>query len=73
MRDIIYFIVLILIAAGIAYGFDALFSAVLPKSAAGFFIDPFSIGIRPIGIHLNACGIIGLVISFGVIKFILKK
>ena len=73
MRDLIYFIVLLLIAAGIAYGFNALFAAVLPKNAASFFIDPFSIGIRPLGIHASVCGIIGLIASFGVVKVFLKR
>jgi len=73
MKDFIYFIILLLIAAGIAYGFDAIFSSLLPKNAAGFFINSFSVGIRPLGIHASICGIIGLVVSFALIKPFLNK
>ena len=73
MKDLIYFIILLLIAAGIGYGFDALFSALLPQNAANFFIKPFAVGIRPLGIHANVCGIIGLIVSFGVVKAIFRK
>ena len=72
MKDLIYFIVLLLIAAGIGYGFDALFS-LLPKNAAEFFVNPFSVGIRPLGIHASVCGIIGLIVSFGIIKPFLNR
>ena len=72
MKDLIYFILLVLIAAGIAYGFDALFS-LLPKNSAEFFVNPFSVGIRPLGIHASICGIIGLIVSFVLIKPFLNK
>ena len=70
MKDIIYFAIFLLIAAGIGYGFDVVFSSLIPRSQAGFFIDPFSFGIRPIGISLNVCGIIGLICAYGIMKFI---
>ena len=67
MKDFVYFVIFLIIAAVIGYGFDALFSSV-PKNAASFFIEPFTIGIRPISISANICGIVGLIISFGLIK-----
>lgn len=73
MKDFIYFVILLLIAAGIGYGFDVLFSSLLPKNAADVFIKSFTIGIRPLGIHVNICGIIGLIASFVVIKPFLNK
>ena len=73
MKDLIYFIILLVIAAAIGYGFDALFSSVLPQNAANFFIKPFAVGIRPLGIHANVCGIIGLVVSFALIKPFLNR
>ena len=72
MKDLIYFIILLLIAAAIGYGFDALFSS-LPKNAADFMIKPFTVGIRPLGIHASICGIIGLVVSFALIKPFLNR
>lgn len=72
MKDFIYFIILLLIAAAIGYGFDALFS-ILPKNSASFFVESYSIGIRPLGIHASVCGIIGLVISFVLIKPFLNR
>lgn len=73
MKSLIYFIILLLIAAAIGYGFDALFSSLLPQNAANFFVNPFSVGIRPLGIHANVCGIIGLVVSFAIIKPFLNR
>ena len=67
MKDFIYFIILLIIAAVIGFGLDELFSSV-PKNAASFLIEPFTIGIRPISISANVCGIVGLIISFGLIK-----
>ncbi len=67
MKDFIYFVILLLIAAGIGYGFDALFSSLLPKNAADFFIKSFAIGIRPLSIHASICGIIGLITSFVIV------
>lgn len=72
MKDFIFFIILLLIAAGIGYGFDALFS-ILPQNTASFFLKPFSVGIRPLGMHASICGIIGLVISFVIIKPFLNR
>ncbi len=72
MKSFIYFVILLLIAAGIGYGFDALFS-ILPKNTASFFIESYSIGIRPLGIHASICGIIGLVVSFVIIKPFLNR
>jgi hypothetical protein len=68
MKDFIFFVILLLVAAAIGYGFDILFSSLLPKNAADVFIKSFAIGIRPLGIHASICGIIGLVVSFVVIK-----
>ncbi len=73
MKDLVYFIILLLVAAAIGYGLDALFSSLLPQNAANFFIKPFSVGIRPLGIHASICGIVGLIVSFGVVKFIFKR
>ena len=70
MRDIVYFVIFLLIAAGIGYGFDTVFSSLLPRSSSAFFIDPFHFGIRPLGVSLNVCGIIGLICSYGIMKFI---
>lgn len=73
MKDLVYFIILLLIAAAIGYGFDALFSSLLPQNAANFFVKPFAVGIRPLGIHASVCGIVGLIVSFGIVKFIFRR
>ncbi len=72
MKDFIYFIILLLIAAGIGFGFDALFS-ILPKNSGAFFTQSYAIGIRPLGIHASICGLIGLIVSFVIIKPFLNR
>ena len=70
MKDVLYFILFLVIAGAIAYGFDVVFSSLLPQNASSFFIKPYSIGIRPLGISFSVCGIIGIVIALGLTKFI---
>ena len=70
MRDIIFFILFLVIAGAIAYGFDAVFSALLPQSSSGLFIKPYSIGIRPLGISCSICGVLGIIIALALIKFV---
>ena len=72
MKDFIYFIILLLIAAGIGFGFDALFS-ILPKNSGTFYTQSYAIGIRPLGIHASICGLIGLIVSFVIIKPFLNR
>ena len=70
MRDILYFILFLIIAGAVAYGFDAIFSSLLPSNASNFFIKPYSFGIRPLSISISVCGIIGIIITYALTKFI---
>ena len=69
MKDIIYFIIFLLIAALIGYGLDTIFSSLL-ASKATFFVQQHSIGIRPISISISVCGIVGIVCSYLIMKFL---
>ena len=70
MRDILYFVLFFVIAGAIAYGFDAIFSSLLPSNASSFFVKPYSIGIHPISVSISVCGILGIVITYALTKFI---
>jgi len=70
MRDVIFFILFLVIAGAIAYGFDAVFSALLPQKAAGLFVNPYPVGIKPLTISCSICGVLGIIISLALIKFI---
>lgn len=73
MRDLIYVILLLVIAGLIGYGFDTVFSHLLPQNAASTFIKPFALGIRPLSIHISICGIIGVICSYMLMKFIFRR
>ncbi len=73
MRDLIYVILLLVVAGLIGYGFDAIFSSLLPQNAAATFIKPFALGIRPLSIHISICGIIGVICSYMLMKFIFRR
>ena len=73
MRDLVYVILLLIVAGAIAYGFDAIFTSLLPQNAAATFIKPFALGIRPLSIHISICGIIGVIFAYMLMKFIFRK
>jgi len=73
MRDLVYVILLLIVAGAIAYGFDAVFTSLLPQNAASVFVKPFALGIRPLGIHISICGIVGVVLAYLLMKFIFKR
>lgn len=73
MRDLIYVILLLVVAGLIGYGFDAVFSSLLPQNAASTFIKPFALGIRPLSIHISVCGILGVICSYMLMKFIFRR
>ena len=73
MRDLVYVVLLLVVAGLIGYGFDALFSSLLPQNASATFIKPFALGIRPLSIHISICGIIGLICSYALMKFIFRR
>ena len=73
MRDLVYVILLLIVAGAIGYGFDVVFSSLLPQNAAATFIKPFALGIPPLSIHISICGIIGVVCSYVLMKFIFRR
>ena len=73
MRDLVYVILLLIVAGAIAYGFDALCVNMLPQNAANVMVKPFALGIRPLSIHISICGILGIILAYLLMKFIFKK
>ncbi len=73
MRDLVYVILLLIVAGAIAYGFDALCVNFLPQNASSVLVKPFTFGIRPLSFNLSICGITGLVLAYMLMKFIFRK
>ena len=73
MRDLVYVILLLIVAGAIAYGLDALCVNMLPQNAASTMVKPFALGIRPLSIHLSICGIVGIICSYMLMKFIFRR
>lgn len=73
MRDLVYVILLLIVAGAIAYGLDILCVNMLPQNAANVLVKPFSLGIRPLSLHLSVCGITGIILAYLLMKFIFKK
>ena len=73
MRDLVYVILLLIVAGAIAYGFDALCVNMLPQNVSNVLVKPFALGIRPLSFHLSICGTIGIILAYMLMKFIFRK
>ena len=73
IRSVLFVVIFFVLAALIGYGFEKLIVAVLPSDFAGSLVRVFDIGVHALSFNLNVCGIIGLVISYFIVSYIMKK
>lgn len=73
MRYLIYVVLLLIVAGAIAYGLDAISVKMLPQNISSVMTKPYSLGVRALGIHISICGVIGLICSHALLRFIFKK
>ena len=72
MRRII-FIVLVLLAGGLLGWLFEKGASLLPNSLADVLTHAYAVGIHPLAIHINICGLLGLIIGFIVINKFIRK
>ncbi|MBR3632695.1 MAG: hypothetical protein IKN49_06550 [Elusimicrobiaceae bacterium] len=72
MRGIVFAVVTLIAACLIAYGLEWL-AGMLPGGLHTTLVRVYSVGIHPLSLHVNICGILGLILGYLiVVKFIRK-
>ena len=72
MRGIVFAVITLLVACLIAYGLEWL-AALLPGSLQATLVRVYAVGIHPLSLHINICGILGLILGYLiVVKFVRK-
>ena len=72
MRGIIFLVLTLVIGGVIALGLEWL-AGFLPGELSRMFIQPYGVGIHPLSLDLNLCGVIGVICGYLVISKFVKK
>ncbi len=73
VRSIIFVVIFFILAGLIGYGFERLFVAVLPSSTVGSLVRVWDIGVHALSFNFNVCGVLGLIISYLIVSYLMKK
>jgi hypothetical protein len=73
VRSGIFVIIFFIVAGLIGYGFEKLFVAVLPSDFAGFLVRVWDVGVHSLSFNFNLCGVLGIVFSFFIVSYLIKK
>lgn len=72
MKGIIFVVLTLVLGGVIALGLEWL-GGFLPNEMARAVIQPYGIGIHPLSLDLNLCGLLGLICGYLVIAKFVKK
>ena len=72
MRGIICVALTLIVAGLLGLGGEWL-AAFLPAQISRVFIQPYGIGIHPLSIDLNLCGLAGLILAYIIMSKFVKK
>jgi len=72
MRGIIFTVLTLIVGGVIALGLEWL-SAFLPGQLSAAMLRLYGIGIHPLSLDLNLCGLIGLILGYLIISKFVKK
>lgn len=72
MRGIVFVLLTLLVGGLLALGFEWL-AGFLPSQMANAMTHVYAVGIHPLGIHINICGIIGVILGYLIIAKFVKK
>ena len=73
IRSVIFVVIFFILAGLIGYGLEKLFVSVLPSDALGSLVKVFDIGVHALSFNFNVCGIIGLILSYMIVNYLMKK
>ena len=72
MKGIIFVVLTLVLGGVIALGLEWL-AGFLPGELSRMFIQPYGVGIHPLSLDLNLCGVIGVICGYLVISKFVKK
>lgn len=73
LRSIIFVVIFFILAGLIGYGAQKLCVALLPADFAHTLMHVYNIGVTCLSFNVNICGILGLVASFAIVSYVVKK
>lgn len=73
VRSTIFVVIFFILAGLIGYGFERLFVTFLPSTAVGSLVRVWDIGVHALSFNFNICGILGLIISYLIVSYLMKK
>ncbi len=73
VKSVIFVVIFFILAAIAGYGFEKLFVAVLPSDAVGPLVTVYDIGLHALSFNFNVCGVLGLLASYFVVSYLMKK
>ena len=72
MRGIVFAVLTLIVGGLIALGLEWL-AALLPTQMANALLRVYAVGIHPLSVHINICGIIGVILGYIIISKFVKK
>lgn len=72
MRRIVFFILILIIGGVIALGLEWV-AAQLPGQVSAALLRLYGVGIHPLSVDINACGLVGLILGYLTISKFVKK
>ncbi len=73
IRSIIFVVIFFILAGLIGYGFEKLFVALLPSATVGSLVKVYDVGVHALSLNFNICGILGLICSYLIVSYLMKK
>lgn len=74
MRATIFFVLVVLLGAGLGYALEAVLKIIASGNLLAFFTHAHGpIGVHALSFNISVCGIIGLIISYFVVSKFVKK
>jgi hypothetical protein len=73
IRSFIFGVIFFIIAALIGCGLEKVIVLLLPSDPAGALVRVFDVGVHALSFNVNICGVAGLVISYFIVSYLLKK
>ncbi len=73
IRSVIFVVIFFILAGLIGYGLEKFLVAVLPSDALGSLVKVFDVGVHALSFNFNVCGIVGLILSYMIVNYLMKK
>lgn len=73
IRSVIFVVIFFILAGLIGYGFEKLFVSLLPSATVGTLVKVYDVGVHALSFNFNVCGILGLILSYLIVSYLMKK